>query len=91
MEDPEGICTSFTGSEGGSASSRLYERKRFFGLMQRFIVPVAYRRAHCDHESRRSSASQQAPAIALLRQPHLYREDTGFGNLVQDLDEWIYF
>lgn len=66
------------------------DRKRFFGLMQRFIVPVPYRHARVITNLGEVSASEQPPAIALLRQPQLYREDTGFGNLVQDVDEWIY-
>lgn len=66
------------------------ERKLFFGLMQRFVVPVAIQRARAITNLAELAEWQEVPAICLLRQPHLYRDDTGFGSLVRDLDEWIY-
>lgn len=66
------------------------ERKAFLGLMQRFIVPLAYRLARMISNLGEAEDSGNVPAICLLRQPHLYKEDSGFGSLVQDLDEWIY-
>lgn len=66
------------------------ERKLFFGLLQRFVVPVSYRRARMISNLGETAKSEQPPAITLLRQPHLYREDSGFGYLVKDVEEWIY-
>src|SRR5690606_19727163 len=89
VEDPGGLYELYRERTWISEFS-FVERKRFLGLMQRFIVPVAYGRARVITNLGEVSPSERPPAIALLRQPHLYREDTGFGNLVQDLDEWIY-
>lgn len=66
------------------------ERKLFLGLMQRFVVPLAYRRARAITNLGEVSESDPIPAICLLRQLQLYRDDSGLGNLVREYEEWIY-
>ena len=89
-ESPEHLYELYR-KRGWLSSLSFAQRKLFFGLMQRFIVPLAFRRALRITNLAEVPESQEVPAIALLRHPHLYREDTGFGSLVQDLDEWIFY
>lgn len=67
------------------------ERKAFMGLMQRFTVPLSLEYARAISNLAEMATGRDQPlAICVLRQPHLYSPETGFGGLVRDVDQWIF-
>lgn len=74
------------------SSQSFVERKLFMGLMQRFIVPIPYKHARMiTNLTEAVPERNEPPSICVLRQPELYEEDVGFGNLVHAIDEWVFY